>query len=103
MSDKLKEFSQEAVDAIDTRMHKAWELVRPTEDWKAPVDAYVTSNEVKDVYEAVIYFTATTPTVEYVGVMSSSMNSPKFARFKKGDHICRVKAIGYRNGPAGDH
>lgn len=73
----------------------AFDLVANKTDWKAPVDAYV-EGETCDFSEDVIcraveFFTATTATVSR-GIDCGAVAS-----------TYRVRAAGYRAGPAGDH
>jgi len=71
-------------------MKKAFDLVAPVNDWRAPIDACVPNSELHrlklsadDIAEAVGFYTATSAKVSSV---------PGGWRFK---------ATGYRNGPAG--
>lgn len=86
-------------DANQARLEAAFKLVEDPADWKGPIDALIKSDELKSVYEAIVHFTACVPDVSYVGLSESYGNSPRFA---PGDHILRIKAAGYRMGPAGD-
>lgn len=79
-------------------LKKYFELVQNKEHWKNPIDSYCTASELNKVYEAIRFFTGTEPTFNYVGPIFGNEN-----RFKKGDLIFKVRADGYRLGPAGDH
>ena len=102
----------------------AFNLVCNSTDWKAPVDSYCTTDEVRVVAAAIEFFTATVPTFAYclqlddkdtrlhkilLGDKGLSLRSlegrrlPEPGRFKTGDHIMYLQADGYRRGPAGDH
>lgn len=87
-------------EAYKARMEKAFELVKPSGDWKAPIDLCVSEEALKtldpdtgkalaDVCEAVDFFTATIATVR----PTVTPNGISW----------RVMADGYRAGPAGDH
>lgn len=56
-------------------------------DWKAPIDAIIRVDDFEAINDAVEFFTATTLRVD------ENMGHGKV----------RVKAKGYRMGPAGDH
>ena len=73
------------VDGLD----KAFELVKPPEDWKAPIAVYVTGELVNVVIAAIQFYTATDPTGTYV-----PSNWPA---------AWLIESVGYRAGPAGDH
>ncbi len=83
----MAESSYDAMHAAHTR---AFAVVEPEGHWKDPIDATVTMAEIDAVggtmavRDAVVHFTATCPSFEY------------------GVGNVRVKADGYRNGPAGD-
>lgn len=77
-------------------LHSAWCLVRPASDadWKGPID-YVIHEDVcdfdRDVIKlAVSYFTGTEATFTAADLLGSR-------------GTFRVRAAGYRMGPAGDH
>ena len=73
-------FSQDELEA-------AFKAVQAKTHWKDPIDAVVMdAGQIPVVTEAIIHFTATTPTFTALG----------FGRYQ-------VTAAGYRNGPAGDH
>lgn len=72
-------------DARREALDKVFELVRCREDWRAPIRAYVTAEDVPAVREAVRHFTATE--LRIVG--------------QQPDGRLRVEADGYRMGPAG--
>jgi len=85
---------------VSETMNKAFALVTPerfgAKDWREPIDAYVTSLELKEagitleiLEEAIAFFTSTRATHETVFVG----NGPFL--------VFRVVATGYRNGPAG--
>ena len=64
-------------------MREAFEEVQNPNDWRAPIFTVI-SREQKEVVEAAIeFFTATTPT------------------FAERGECLEVRAVGYRNGPAG--
>lgn len=73
-----KRFTQE-------QLEEGFKLVQDKEHWKNPIDALIEPFQIEIVQESVIHFTATIPV------------------FKKEGEKVRVKALGYRNGPAGDH
>jgi hypothetical protein len=79
----------------------AFELVETKGDWKAPIESYCTTDEVKIIAEAIKFFTATEAHFDYIGVYSTPDGGA--TRFKVGDHIMKVRADGYRKGPAGDN
>jgi hypothetical protein len=90
-------------DAQHAKMTAAFAVVDPTcqgRDWKAPIDTYGSpavferlctqlNVTLDDVLEAIRFFTATEPTVT---------REPSPA-----GEILRIRADGYRKGPAGDH
>lgn len=65
----------------------AFDLVKNPIHWKDPINALIPANKREVVCKAIKYFTAT---------------KAKFFPTKNPD-LLRVKSIGYRNGPAGDH
>ena len=78
------------------RMATAFNLVANETDWKQPIAALVSDKmlrtsglSIENVAEAVMYFTATIAKVTAAG---TSDGSGYF-----------VTAVGYRDGPAGDH
>lgn len=82
-------------EANHARLKKALELVT-TNDWKGPINGFVSKSTLdglgmtdKDLYEAVVYFTGTVPTVDHVVDVKPTING------------YRVRAVGYRNGPCG--
>jgi hypothetical protein len=79
-------------DVEQAELTAAFDLVEPSTHWKDPIDAVVPATaDLELIQEAVIHFTATTPT---------------FTRCPSGDPTdcrIRVQADGYRAGPAGDH
>ncbi len=92
------------MDTLGTQetMDKAFELVDPTKrgakDWKEPIRAFVRGSElaaagltIKDVEEAIRFYTATEPKTE------------RLEFFDHSDHGFQIMAKGYRMGPAGDH
>lgn len=68
---------------------RAFSKIKPDEDWRGPVEGYVKAEELVTTIEAIMFMTATECTVEPVMVD----NIPAF----------KVRSIGYRAGPAGDH
>lgn len=68
------------------RLEPFFQKVAHPKDWKAPILAYVRHEDLDVVLEAIQFYTATTATFE-------NLNDGWF----------RVKSIGYRRGPAGDH
>lgn len=88
-------------DDLQAHHARAFALVENKTDWKAPIDAFITTDEVRAVCEAIAFFTATTATVEYIGFIGEPVTLDDWKRFKVGDHICRVRSVGYRRGPAG--
>ena len=77
----------------------AFDLVKDGEHWKNPIDSLCTTEEVAAVAAAIWYFTATKPIFDYIGKVETSEHK----RFKENQHIMKVRADGYRRGPAGDH
>lgn len=73
-------------------LKKAFDTVCDPNDWKGPIDCFVTADNVAVVVAAIQFYTATTPKVEAVKD-NRTANSTLF----------RVKSEGYRKGPAGDH
>lgn len=65
----------------------AFETVHDPDDWKNPIDAKVSGQMVDVTVAAIIFYTATVPTV------SLDLDTMKYC----------VRSIGYRAGPAGDH
>lgn len=66
------------------QLKQAFEAVQNKDDWKEPIDAYITANDIEVTREAVVHFTATEAKIEYDAVMG----------------MYHVTAKGYRNGPA---
>jgi hypothetical protein len=65
-----------------------FDLVCDKKNWKAPIDAFCRIEYTDNIRKAIVFFTAT---------------QADFTQ--KNDYPpgwCRVQAIGYRNGPAGD-
>ena len=75
---------EEMTDAKQARLREVFEQVQDSEDWRAPVSAWITSSERHEVAEAIMHFTATCMRVVD----------------RDGDRL-RIEADGYRNGPAG--
>lgn len=73
------------VEALKT----AFTAVHDPKDWKAPILCNVLGEHVALVCAAIEYYTATEPTVELV------MQANRISY--------TIRAIGYRQGPAGDH
>jgi hypothetical protein len=72
-------------------LEAAFDRVAPASHWKDPIDTYVHAPEVADrvlIDFAVRFFTATVPI---------------FTPVNERDGVYRVRADGYRCGPAGDH
>lgn len=80
------------------QLENAFKLVQNKEHWKNPINAYCTTDEAKPVAAAITYFTATIPTFNFICILDEDDG-----RFKAGDSILKVRADGYRKGPAGDH
>jgi hypothetical protein len=80
----------------------AFQLVENKKDWKAPIESYVTTDEVKIVAEAIKFFTATVAHFDYIGIYTVTEQPLSTCRFQPGVHIMKVRADGYRKGPAGD-
>lgn len=76
----MKQYTEEQLD-------QAFDSVCSKDDWKDSIDAVIDKKDQDLVTEAIIYFTAT---------------SPSFLQVKQKGKI-RVVAEGYRMGPAGDH
>jgi hypothetical protein len=66
-------------------LHAAFQKVKNPTDWKAPINAVIDEKDMDIVEQAIVYITATSGT---------------FTRGKKKGTL-RVRADGYRNGPAG--
>jgi len=82
----------ESYDAMQARLTRAFNLVKPATHWKDRIDAVVDTatlvaigSDMSELREAVIHFTATTPTMRHIA-----------------GGLIRVEADGYRAGPAGD-
>ena len=81
-------------NTTQTQLDHAFEAVANPSDWRAPIDitldvmgALEAAGGWAVVREAIQHFTATVPTIVYgLGARSA-----------------RIRAIGYRAGPAGDH
>jgi hypothetical protein len=74
------------------QMKAAFERVGNPTDWRAPIDATVTVScleELTLISKAVVFYTATATTFDII-------DTPK-----AGVYVVRVRAIGYRMGPAG--
>jgi hypothetical protein len=67
-------------------LRTAFALVQNPEDWKAPIDCIVPAEAAAFIYDAIVFVTGTVP--------YSTVGS---------DGRYHMKAIGYRNGPCGDH
>jgi len=69
-----------------SRMREAFERVETPGDWRAPINAVVVADhaEIELIGEAVEFFTATRATITHLG-----------------QRTYQVRAVGYRNGPAG--
>ena len=65
----------------------AFKKVQNAKHWKDPIDAFIDEGDRDVVREAITYFTGTT--AEFAPVT--------------GTNQLRVRAIGYRMGPCGDH
>ena len=68
------------------QLSDAFEAVRAFGDWKARILAYVSAKNLAVIEAAIVFFTATEPTVTPVP-----------------GNWYRIEAAGYRMGPAGDH
>jgi len=79
MGDTYCNYSQDRLD-------RAFEQVKSSFDWKAPIDVWVRKRDQEIIAAAVMYFT-TTP----IDIVEET------------DMYVRIKADGYRAGPAGDH
>ena len=64
-----------------------FEKVQATSHWKDPIDAFVYSDDIILTAQAIRFYTVTEPVLERT-------HNPKWFR---------IKAAGYRQGPAGDH
>ncbi len=82
-------------------LKQAFELVQNKEHWKNEIYSYCTTEEVKVIAAAIIFYTATKAHFDYIGILNTEPSETE--RFKIGDHIMKVRADGYRKGPAGDH
>jgi len=103
-------FVKQCTGFTRTELTAAFELVQNPNDWKAPIDGYCTTDEVKTVAAAIEFFTATKPHFDYLRKVDADFltalvanRTPKNHRLHFGDHIMKVRADGYRAGPAGDH
>jgi hypothetical protein len=67
-------------------LQAAFDKVKPDSHWKDPINATIRASDRDVVEAAIIHFTAT---------------EPKFT--VEGAYTLRVRAAGYRAGPAGDH
>lgn len=67
-------------------LQQAFRTVCNPEDWKAPINAVIKFENRNLVAEAISFMTATEATFENLGAGR-----------------LRVRSVGYRNGPAGDH
>lgn len=81
----------ERIDPDQDKLRAAFDLVADPVDWKGPIDAVVTDDELEafdltadDVRDAVVHYTAVVPYVQ------------------KARNGLLVRCIGYRQGPAGD-
>lgn len=72
------------------QLKEAFDKVCDKTDWKRPIDSVCRSQDVPIVADAIQYFTATEAHFDYLGVVN-------------GNHMLKVRADGYRRGPAGDH
>ena len=77
-------------EAAQKRAQYLFDKVRNTDDWKAPIEAEVYVPFFEAVHDAVMYFTATE--LEIVERLPPDAD---------GRAYYRVKAVGYRAGPAG--
>lgn len=68
-------------------LQKAFDRICDLNDWKAPIDGFCRIGEMECVSAAIEHFTATKAQFNTLGDCRGWV---------------RVKAIGYRNGPAGD-
>ena len=68
------------------QLSTAFEAIRDPRDWRAPINCIVPRGKVKVCEAAIEFFTATEVLVQ-----------------EHGHHDFRIRSIGYRNGPAGDH
>ena len=66
-------------------LRSAFEAVQNEEHWKGPIDAEVVEQKVAVTYWAIVYYTATTPSVY----------------FDERDRTFRITSEGYWAGPAG--
>lgn len=67
-------------------LEQAFLSVQDPTDWRNPINAIIKFENREAVREAVEFFTATEATFENLGAGR-----------------LRVRSVGYRNGPAGDH
>ena len=85
-----------------TELTAAFNLVQNKNDWKDRIDSYCTLEEMPIMTAAIEFFTATTPKFHKL-VYGDNSRIQVFGRFKFGQIVMRVIALGYRAGPAGDH
>jgi len=80
-------------------LSKAFDLVKPESHWKDPIESYCTSDEIKIISAAF----DSIPRRKLNLIMSAELvkDVNPNNRFKLGDNIFKVTAIGYRQGPAG--
>ena len=71
----------------EINLKNAFDKVKNNSDWKKPIRATIKIGDREIVAEAIYYYTSTNATFSSV---------PKNSKFIK------VRAPGYRNGPAGD-
>ena len=89
----MKMNDYDSYEKLNARMSKAFKIVSNPKDWKAPIDKVVNLKEVEvdlpSILESIEFFTAT------VANWTSS--------WKGDENLVRIRAAGYRNGPAGDY
>jgi hypothetical protein len=79
--------NQELMNAKRIQLEAVFNKLCDPHDWKAPIDCTCRPEDVNLVREAVVYFTATEPAFSTI----------------EGANVLQVRALGYRQGPAGDH
>lgn len=78
----------------EKELHEAFAVVRNPRDWKAPIDIDligIAPEEAGKYLDAIVFFTATEATAR-----ATPSGIP-------GVRATKIKALGYRLGPAGDH
>lgn len=75
-------------------LEKAFDQIKNSEDWRAPINAIVTPENLAPVVEAIMFYTATQPKISVHDWFFNEEGKITISRY------C-VESEGYRNGPAG--